>query len=94
MDHEDHNHHQNHSQHKSHKPAVVRNMKHKEHQHKGGKHDAAHENMHDKHAGHHTGDFLKRFWIFLFLTPGGPKINKNRLPLKLLKINWLVIQIM
>ena len=24
--------------------------------------------MHDKHAGHHTGDFLKRFWICLALT--------------------------
>ncbi len=23
---------------------------------------------HDKHAGHHTSDFLKRFWICLFLT--------------------------
>ena len=23
---------------------------------------------HDKHAGHHTGDFLKRFWICLILT--------------------------
>src|SRR5688572_26806987 len=26
------------------------------------------ENVHDKHAGHHTGDFLKRFWICLVLT--------------------------
>jgi Cu2+-exporting ATPase len=26
------------------------------------------EHMHDKHAGHHTGDFLKRFWICLALT--------------------------
>ena len=25
-------------------------------------------NMHDKHAGHHTEDFLKRFWICLILT--------------------------
>ena len=24
--------------------------------------------MHDKHAGHHTEDFLKRFWICLILT--------------------------
>src|SRR4051794_9417527 len=23
---------------------------------------------HDKHAGHHTADFLKRFWICLILT--------------------------
>jgi Cu2+-exporting ATPase len=27
-----------------------------------------HEGMHDKHAGHHTEDFLKRFWICLALT--------------------------
>jgi P-type Cu2+ transporter len=27
-----------------------------------------HGNMHDKHAGHHTEDFLKRFWICLLLT--------------------------
>ena len=26
------------------------------------------QNSHDKHAGHHTGDFLKRFWICLALT--------------------------
>lgn len=33
-------------------------------------HSASHTNMemHDKHAGHHTGDFLKRFWICLILT--------------------------
>lgn len=29
---------------------------------------AAAGNMHDKHAGHHTEDFLKRFWICLALT--------------------------
>src|SRR5690349_14520544 len=28
-------------------------------------HDPA---MHDKHAGHHTHDFLKRFWICLAVT--------------------------
>jgi len=26
------------------------------------------DHSHDKHAGHHTGDFLKRFWICLVLT--------------------------
>ncbi|MET7257464.1 copper-translocating P-type ATPase [Dyadobacter fermentans] len=37
-------------------------------------HQAAHDSGdgehggHDKHAGHHTSDFLKRFWICLFLT--------------------------
>ncbi|HEY0771251.1 MAG TPA: hypothetical protein VGD31_13045, partial [Sphingobacteriaceae bacterium] len=24
--------------------------------------------VHDEHMGHHTEDFLKRFWICLFLT--------------------------
>jgi Cu2+-exporting ATPase len=27
-----------------------------------------HNTGHDKHAGHHTGDFLKRFWICLVLS--------------------------
>ncbi len=27
-----------------------------------------HDGMHDKHAGHHTGDCLKRFWICLIIT--------------------------
>src|SRR5947209_6671625 len=34
-------------------------------------HDASHSKaapMHDKHAGHHTADFLKRFWVCLGLT--------------------------
>ncbi|MBN8670010.1 MAG: heavy metal translocating P-type ATPase [Chitinophagales bacterium] len=31
------------------------------------KHDTGHD-MYDKHAGHHTEDFLKRFWICLTLT--------------------------
>jgi P-type Cu2+ transporter len=43
-------------------------------QHTDHKHDAttkavAHgHSMHDKHAGHHTEDFLKRFWICLIVT--------------------------
>ena len=40
---------------------------HTDHNHsKAAKHDE--ENMHDKHAGHYTRDFLKRFWICLVLT--------------------------
>src|SRR3982750_587588 len=45
-----------------------------DHQHHSGlptqeqRHDKVNHNMHDKHAGHHTHDFLKRFWICLFLT--------------------------
>lgn len=31
-------------------------------------HNHAHHNQHDKHAGHKTGDFLKKFWIALILT--------------------------
>ena len=27
-----------------------------------------HKQTHDKHAGHHTHDFLKRFWVCLLLT--------------------------
>lgn len=33
--------------------------------HQHGSHDAA---GHDKHAGHHTEDFLKRFWICMAIT--------------------------
>lgn len=65
MEHE--HHHQDHEHH-SHvnQPKVEENTHHaamKEHQHNGTEH-----NMHDKHAGHHTGDFLKRFGICLALT--------------------------
>ncbi len=31
-------------------------------------HDHAAHGMHDKHAGHHTQDFLRRFWICLIVT--------------------------
>lgn len=49
---------------------------HHEHQHGEEKHlnhhmtkkEAVLEHMHDKHAGHHTEDFLKRFWFCLALT--------------------------
>jgi Cu2+-exporting ATPase len=41
----------------------------------GGQHDHSHHHHQndkkdgfDKHAGHHTGDFLKRFWISLVIT--------------------------
>lgn len=54
------------------KPATVEpEDAHQHHEHGGHKsapeaHDM--ENTHDKHAGHHTSDFLKRFWICLGLT--------------------------
>ena len=41
-------------------------------EHNSQQHDHHHmqhnEPKHNKHAGHHTGDFLKRFWICLVLT--------------------------
>jgi Cu2+-exporting ATPase len=51
----DHSHH-----HEHHTPQVATAHEH----HK----ETMHHNGHDKHAGHHTGDFLKRFWICLVLT--------------------------
>ena len=38
---------------------------HADHQHA---HPGEKNSGHDKHAGHHTGDFLKRFWICIILT--------------------------
>lgn len=38
------------------------------HQHNHSKQTTNSENNYDKHKGHHTGDFLKRFWICLALT--------------------------
>ncbi len=40
-------------------PATKAHEQHKENMHHAG---------HDKHAGHHTGDFLKRFWLCVILT--------------------------
>jgi len=53
-----------HSQHHSHQEHALpsadnTHVNHKKSEHRGG---------HDKHAGHHAGDFLKRFWISLILT--------------------------
>lgn len=50
-----------HSHHHQHLPPLVptAHAHHKETMHHAG---------HDRHAGHHNGDFLKRFWICLILT--------------------------
>jgi P-type Cu2+ transporter len=57
----DHSHHHQHHDHNKENALT--------HQHQPKANKVAHENaMHDKHAGHHTGDFLKRFWICLILT--------------------------
>lgn len=50
-----------HSHHHEHHPVPVAKA-HKQHK------DTMRHEGHDKHAGHHTGDFLKRFWICLILT--------------------------
>jgi P-type Cu2+ transporter len=65
MEHHSHDHgahsHQ-HSHHQHHAPAKVQDKEHAHHA------SAETHHGHDKHAGHHTGDFLKRFWICLVLT--------------------------
>jgi P-type Cu2+ transporter len=68
MEHE-HHHHHNHSHAQQevseHTPASQKPVSdpHAQHQHSDGN-----THTHDKHAGHHTEDFLKRFWICLILT--------------------------
>ncbi|RYY01068.1 MAG: heavy metal translocating P-type ATPase [Gammaproteobacteria bacterium] len=42
--------------------------KHKEHSHHSENHSHHSESGYDKHEGHHTHDFLKRFWISLIIT--------------------------
>ena len=68
MEHNGNNHHHDHSKHDEAKSAIVRNMAYEKHKHGPGQGMASGEETHDKHAGHHTEDFLKRFWICLFLT--------------------------
>ncbi len=63
----DHSHHPNHNHH-SKNETIAESTEQKagqnHHLHnKDDKHD-----LHDKHAGHHTEDFLRRFWICLILT--------------------------
>lgn len=57
--HNEHRHHQQQNYHQ-HEAADLRH-------HKPDK-QAHDHSIHDKHAGHHTEDFLKRFWICLWLT--------------------------
>lgn len=78
MNHEHHSHnHEHHQQNNAHHPepaptAALKQKAEKEaHEHHHGQEEkgrAAEGSMHDKHAGHHTEDFLKRFWICLILT--------------------------
>src|SRR5678816_3900040 len=40
-----------------------------DHHHQSDTNEVSHDHsVHDKHAGHHTADFLKRFWICLVVT--------------------------
>ncbi len=51
-------------------PAIIKKeaMHHHDMNHGEQEGRATEGNMHDKHAGHHTQDFLKRFWICVALT--------------------------
>ncbi|MGZ5221050.1 MAG: copper-translocating P-type ATPase [Chitinophagaceae bacterium] len=62
MDHSPH-HAGSHHPHEQHKQDIASSHQH----HISDKNKNAHS-AHDKHAGHHTGDFLKRFWYSLILT--------------------------
>ena len=69
MDHSHHHHSENHSRHQ-HVPETVATPRpdevHEPHHHKEPSSPTV--SGHDKHAGHHTEDFLNRFWICLILT--------------------------
>lgn len=62
------NHHNHHHEHQQHTPAPQPHQQpdHAQHQQPHKEHDQ--HGGHDEHAGHHTGDFLKRFWICLAVT--------------------------
>src|SRR5215204_1676725 len=70
MEHEHHHHHQNHShpQPLQKEPSQKTEVKEDHSHHHIEALSSPHEHMHDKHAVHHTQDFLKRFWICLLLT--------------------------
>ncbi|WP_315822701.1 hypothetical protein [Paraflavitalea speifideaquila] len=57
-----HNHHHGHQEHKGHDHAAMQTLEHAHH-----KQEDEH-NGQDEHAGHHTADFLKGFWLCLALT--------------------------
>lgn len=75
MNHEHHSHHSTGDHHQSHSADQLRSNVNAAN--KSGKHDHSHGpsfnpkeiiTVRDEHAGHHTHDFLKRFWICLVLT--------------------------
>lgn len=66
----DHHHHDHHNEptHQEHTTKPSHHVHHEEMKMNEHEHDRMDHSMHDKHAGHHTEDFLKRFWICLALT--------------------------
>ena len=66
MEHEHHPHSEHH--HPNRETESTAAVVHEHAQHSHAKKGSSGENMHDKHAGHHTEDFLKRFWVCLILT--------------------------
>lgn len=63
----DHTHHQSHHEHR-HSTSSATHAYQQETEHHAHHKEAAHNGGYDKHAGHHVGDFLKRFWLCLILT--------------------------
>lgn len=68
MEHDHHHHNHSEHDHSSHATTEMKHDHHSAHQHSMDGKEMNHANMHDKHAGHHTEDFLKRFWICMALT--------------------------
>ncbi len=71
----DHNKHQEHSQQQKHTPTGDHSAHHDHNAHPQPQPEEQHghskqhtKEAHNKHAGHHTEDFLKRFWICLLIT--------------------------
>jgi P-type Cu2+ transporter len=64
-----HDHHQNHTHHQ-HKASPQQHEESRDHAHlrKSPSKGQPDGHDHDKHAGHHTEDFLKRFWVCLVVT--------------------------
>ena len=57
-----------HSQHSGHHHPEHVGHKHENHQHVASAKEQGSTSTHDKHAGHHTENFLRRFWVCLILT--------------------------
>lgn len=74
----EHHHHQHEPQ------PQQQHSQHTHHEHKPAKHDE--HAAHDKHAGHHTANFLKRFWICLVLTV--PVLLLSHMVQQWLGIEW------